>query len=40
MKKYSNEHEWAQVEGDEAIIGLSVYAVEQLGDITFWNFLR
>ncbi|DAB32552.1 MAG TPA: glycine cleavage system protein H [Sulfurospirillum sp. UBA11407] len=35
MKKYSNEHEWAQVEGDEAIIGLSVYAVEQLGDITF-----
>lgn len=35
MKKYSNEHEWAIIEGDQATIGLSAYAVEQLGDITF-----
>lgn len=35
MKKYSNEHEWALIEGDAATIGLSAYAVEQLGDITF-----
>lgn len=35
MKKYSNEHEWALIEGDEATIGLSAYAIEQLGDITF-----
>jgi glycine cleavage system H protein len=34
-KLYSNEHEWAIIEGDEATIGLSAYAVEQLGDITF-----
>lgn len=34
-KRYSNEHEWAILEGDIATIGLSAYAVEQLGDITF-----
>lgn len=34
-KRYSNEHEWATLEGDIATIGLSAYAVEQLGDITF-----
>lgn len=35
MKRYSNEHEWAMLDGDAAIIGLSKYAVDQLGDITF-----
>lgn len=35
MKKYSTEHEWAILEEGEASIGLSAYAVEQLGDITF-----
>ena len=35
MKRYSLEHEWAILEGDMATIGLSKYAVEQLGDITF-----
>ena len=35
MKKYTNEHEWAELEGGEAAIGISEYAVEQLGDITF-----
>ena len=35
MKKYSNEHEWALIDGDTATVGLSAYAVEQLGDITF-----
>ncbi len=34
-KRYSNEHEWAILEGGVASIGLSAYAVEQLGDITF-----
>lgn len=34
-KLYSNEHEWAIIEGNEATIGLSAYAVAQLGDITF-----
>ncbi len=35
MKKYNSEHEWITVDGDIASIGLSAYAVQQLGDITF-----
>ena len=35
MIKYSQEHEWVKMEDDEATIGVSAYAVEQLGDITF-----
>jgi glycine cleavage system H protein len=35
MKKYNEEHEWVEVEGDTATVGISTYAVEQLGDITF-----
>ncbi|MDA7818429.1 glycine cleavage system protein GcvH [Sulfurimonas sp.] len=35
MKKYSESHEWVEVEGDIANVGISSYAVEQLGDITF-----
>ena len=35
MKRYTNEHEWAELEGDIATIGLSNYAIDELGDITF-----
>ncbi len=35
MKKYNEEHEWVEVQDDIASIGISSYAVEQLGDITF-----
>jgi len=35
MKKFSESHEWVEVNGDTASIGISSYAVEQLGDITF-----
>ncbi|PHS37225.1 MAG: glycine cleavage system protein H [Sulfurovum sp.] len=35
MKKYNEEHEWVEVNGDIATVGISAYAVEQLGDITF-----
>jgi glycine cleavage system H protein len=31
---YSKEHEWAKVDGNTAIIGISQFAVDQLGDIT------
>ncbi|PHS30741.1 MAG: glycine cleavage system protein H [Sulfurovum sp.] len=34
-KKYNEEHEWVEVNGDIATVGISTYAVEQLGDITF-----
>lgn len=35
MKKYTESHEWVEIEGDIASVGISSYAVEQLGDITF-----
>lgn len=32
--KYTKEHEWARVDGNVATIGITRFAVEQLGDIT------
>jgi len=31
---YSKEHEWARIEGNTARIGITLHAVEQLGDVT------
>lgn len=33
--KYSNDHEWVRVEGNEAYIGITDFAQSQLGDIVF-----
>jgi glycine cleavage system H protein len=33
--RYSEDHEWARREGDKVRIGISDYAQDQLGDITF-----
>jgi len=33
--RYSKDHEWVKVEGDVAIIGITNYAQEQLGDIVY-----
>ena len=33
--KYTNEHEWIRVEGDNAFIGITDYAQKELGDIVF-----
>jgi glycine cleavage system H protein len=33
--RYTKEHEWVRVEGDQATIGITEYAAEQLGDIVF-----
>ncbi|HEY3494706.1 MAG TPA: glycine cleavage system protein GcvH [Polyangiaceae bacterium] len=33
-RKYTKDHEWAQVQGDEIIVGISAFAVSQLGDVT------
>jgi len=32
---YSDDHEWIKMENDEATIGISDYAQDQLGDIVF-----
>jgi glycine cleavage system H protein len=31
---YTKEHEWARIRGDVAIVGITRFAVEQLGDVT------
>ena len=33
--RYSKEHEWIKIEGDIAIVGITDYAQDQLGDIVF-----
>lgn len=33
--KYSNDHEWVRVDGNEAYIGITDFAQSQLGDIVF-----
>jgi glycine cleavage system H protein len=33
--KYHEEHEWVRVEGEEAVIGISDYAQDQLSDIVY-----
>ncbi len=33
--KYSNEHEWVRVEGENAYIGITDFAQNELGDIVF-----
>ena len=38
--KYTKEHEWVNVEEDVAIIGITNYAQEQLGDIVSVEFLK
>ena len=35
MKKYTQDHEWVEIEGDIATIGISEFAAKELGDITF-----
>jgi glycine cleavage system H protein len=34
-RKYSKEHEWARIEGELAVIGITDYAQEQLGDVVY-----
>jgi glycine cleavage system H protein len=33
--RYTKDHEWIRVEGDEAVIGITQHAADQLGDIVF-----
>ena len=33
--KYTKDHEWVKVEGDQAIIGITDYAQGELGDIVY-----
>jgi glycine cleavage system H protein len=33
-RKYTKEHEWAQTVGTDLVVGITAFAVDQLGDIT------
>lgn len=33
--KYTKEHEWAKVDGNRVVVGITDYAQEELGDIVF-----
>lgn len=33
--KYTEEHEWLLVDGDEVVVGITAHAAAQLGDIVF-----
>src|SRR5215211_1352360 len=33
--RYTKDHEWVRIDGDDAIVGITDYAAGQLGDIVF-----
>ena len=33
--RFTEQHEWVRVEGDEGTIGITRYATEQLGDVVY-----
>lgn len=35
--RYAKTHEWVKMEGDTAVVGLSDYAQNELGDLVFVN---
>lgn len=34
-RRYSREHEWVRVEGELAVIGITSFAADELGDIVY-----
>ena len=34
-KKFSKNHEWIQIDGDLAVVGITKHATDMLGDIVF-----
>lgn len=33
--KFTEEHEWLREEGEEIVVGITIHAAEQLGDVVF-----
>jgi glycine cleavage system H protein len=36
-RRYTKDHEWAKGDASEVVVGITAWAVEQLGDITLVN---
>lgn len=37
-RRYTKDHEWSQLDADKLRIGITAFAVDQLGDVTLVNF--
>ena len=37
-RSYTRDHEWAKSEGQEIVVGITAFAVSQLGEITLVNY--
>ena len=35
--KYHPEHDWARIDGDEAVFGITWFAQDQLGEVVFFD---
>ncbi len=35
MMKFTKDHEWVSIEGDSALVGITAYAANALGDVVF-----
>ena len=35
--KYHAEHDWARIDGDTAVLGITWYAQDQLGEVVFFD---
>jgi glycine cleavage system H protein len=33
--RYTHDHEWLRIEGDDALVGITEYAASELGDVVF-----
>jgi glycine cleavage system H protein len=33
--RYTQDHEWVRREGDEAVVGITAFAADELGDVVF-----
>ncbi len=33
--RYTEDHEWVRLEGDEGVVGITAYAADELGDVVF-----
>lgn len=38
--KYTEEHEWLKIDGDSAVVGITAYAAEKLGDVVYVELPR
>lgn len=38
--RYTKEHEWARIEGNRVVVGITDYAQEELGDVVFVELPR